>query len=92
MNADRRKLLRRDWLRSVGAICRAFEDGMRDAEARHTFDTFFDSYESSYALTLAYPDEILMETARKEGIAVEGREKNAIVRELFEKTGGYGHR
>lgn len=92
MDRSRRNLLRRDWIRQLGSIVRAFEDGMRDAEEKHAFDAFFDSYESSYALTLAYPDDILLETARKEGIAVEGRDKNAIVKELFEKKGGYGHR
>ena len=50
---------------------------------------YFDSYESSYALTLAYPDEILIETARQSGIRTDGREKNEIIKELFEKSGGY---
>jgi hypothetical protein len=92
MNQGRRQMLRRSWLGQVAEIFQAFENGMRSVQERHNFETFFDSYESSYALTLAYPEEILIETARKEGIAVEGREKNASVKELFEKKGGYGHR
>lgn len=92
MNRSRRNFLRRDWLRQAGAVFRAFQEGIRASEDAHAFDAFFDSYESSYALTLAYPEEILMETARKAGIAVDGRDKNAIVKELFEKKGGYGHR
>lgn len=92
MDNARRTLLRRGWIHPFYSICRSFRDGLRDADQKHAFDAFFESYESSYALTLAYPEEILMDTARKEGIAVEGRDKNAIVKELFEKKGGYGHR
>ena len=51
------------------------------------FDKFFQSYESSCALTLGYPDDILLETARMEGIECEGREKLDIVKELFMKKG-----
>jgi hypothetical protein len=51
------------------------------------FDEFFRSYESSYALTLGYPDDILLDTARMEGIECEGREKLDIVKELFMKKG-----
>ena len=46
------------------------------------------SYENSHTLTLCYPDDILLETARREGIRVEGRDKLEIVKELFEKKGG----
>ena len=59
----------------------------RDRE-RESFEEFFGSYESSYALTLNYPDEILLESARNEGIEVENREKIDIVREMFLKKGG----
>ncbi len=54
---------------------------------QNDFDKFFQSYESSYALTLGYPDDILLETARIEGIECEGREKLEIVKELFMKKG-----
>jgi hypothetical protein len=92
MDPTKRNLLRGDWLRQIGQIARAYKDGMRDVEEKYAFDAFFESYESSYALTLAYPEEILIETARREGICIEGRDKNAIVKELFEKKGGYDHR
>jgi hypothetical protein len=78
------------FLREVGKAIAAFESGVREAEEKADFDKFFDSYESSYALTLAYPDDILLETARREGIATDGREKIDIVKELFQKKGGYG--
>ncbi len=68
-----------------GAI-RGFAEGVAEVRAREDFDAFFDSYESSYALTLNYPDEILIESARMAGIPVEGRDKIAIARDLFEKT------
>jgi hypothetical protein len=75
-------------LREVGKVITAFESGIREAEEEENFERFFDSYESSYALTLAYPDDILIETARREGIATDGREKIDIVKELFQKRGG----
>ena len=78
------------FLREVGKVISAFESGVREAEEKENFERFFDSYESSYALTLAYPDDILIETARREGIETEGREKIEIVKELFQKKGGYG--
>ena len=67
---------------------KGFEDGLEEARQRAEFDQFFDSYESSYALTLAYPDDILLETARKYNIDTENRPKKDIVKELFIKKGG----
>ena len=46
---------------------------------------FFDSYESSCALTLAYPDEMILDAARRAGIQTENRETIDICRELFEQ-------
>ncbi len=62
------------------------EDDCKNDEQRD-FDQFFESYESSYALTLGYPDDILMETARLEGIDCENKDKIDIVKELFIKKG-----
>jgi len=70
-------------------VVAGFDEGVKKAEAKQNFDEYFDSYESSYALTLAYPDEILMETARQSGIEIDGRDKKEIIKELFEKKGGY---
>lgn len=63
---------------------------MQETRQSLAFDDFFKSYESSYALTLAYPDDILIATAHQHGIDTEGREKKEIVKELFEKYGGFG--
>lgn len=88
----RRIFCKRYLLQQFGRVAAGFDAGLREAEEDHALDAFFDSYESSYSLTLAYPDELLMDTARQHGIATEGREKNAIVKELIRKHGGYGHR
>lgn len=66
----------------------AFEYGCEKAQEEKDFEDFFSSYESSYALTLCYPDDILMETARNAGIECEGREKIDIVKDLFRKKEG----
>lgn len=89
VDKSKRDFCTRYFLRQIGEIIEGFEAGVQEAEQRENFDNFFKSYESSYALTLAYPDEILLETARSHGIETEGREKNDIVKELFEKKGGY---
>ena len=70
-------------------IVEGFGEGLKNAQESQEFDDFFGSYESSYALTLAYPDDILLDTADQLGIETEGREKNEIVKELFKKHGGY---
>jgi len=92
MDQGRRQFCTRFLSELAAQTVSAFREGTREAEARAEFDAFFADYESSYALTLAYPDDILLETARHEGIAVEGREKKDIVKDLFIKKGGYGHR
>ena len=48
-------------------------------------DNFFDSYENSYALTLAYPREFFEEMALTADIPYEGRDVLAIVRDLHDK-------
>lgn len=44
--------------------------------------SFFDSYEMSYSLTLAYPREMFEQMARENDISWEGVETIDIVREL----------
>ncbi|MGD2099987.1 MAG: hypothetical protein PVG35_20625 [Desulfobacterales bacterium] len=88
VDQNKRLFFRRGWLRQVGKVVSGFQEGMREAEQQDTFERYFESYESSYALTLAYPDDILLETAKRHGIETEGREKNDIVKELFKKHGG----
>ena len=88
VDQNKRLFFRRGWLRQVGEVVSGFQEGMREAEQKDSFERYFESYDSSYALTLAYPDDMLLETARRHGIETEGREKNDIVKELFKKHGG----
>ena len=88
VDRERRHFFTRGLARQIGIIVRGFESGVAEADRKEEFEKFFSSYESSYTLTLAYPDEILIETARRHRIDTEGREKNDIVKELFIKTGG----
>ena len=87
-NHGRRHFLKGLFREGVKTLA-AFQDGREEARRAEERNAFFESYESSYALTLAYPDDILLETARKNGIETEGREKNDIMKELFENHGGY---
>jgi hypothetical protein len=90
IDESKRQFFKRGFLRQLAGIVGGFREGVAEVERKEEFDRFFDSYESCYALVLAYPDDILLETARKEGVAVEGREKIDIVKELFIKKGAYG--
>jgi hypothetical protein len=85
----RRRFLSKYFLHQAGRCLQGFEDGLEEARQKAEFDQFFDSYESSYALTLAYPDDILLETAKKYDIETENRQKKDIVKELFIKKGGF---
>jgi hypothetical protein len=73
----------------MGEVMAAYEEGVKEVNRKTDFERFFESDESSAALTLAYPDDILMETARREGIEITGRKKSDIVKELFLKKGGF---
>jgi hypothetical protein len=73
----------------MGEVIDAYQEGVKEVNRRADFERFFESEESSASLTLAYPDDILMETARLEGIETTGREKSVIVRELFLKKGDF---
>jgi hypothetical protein len=90
MDNGRRDFFTRFFSEQAGKAIAGFRAGEKEARAEADFEAFFSDYESSYALTLAYPDDILLDAARKEGIQVEGREKNDIVKDLFLKKGGYG--
>jgi hypothetical protein len=71
----------------AGNFIASFRAGLQAAREQEAFNKFFESYESSYALTLAYPDDILLETARMNGVEVEGREKIDIIKELMMQKG-----
>jgi hypothetical protein len=86
---SRRGFFSEYFLHQAGRCLKGFEDGLAEARQKAEFDRFFESYESSYALTLAYPDDILLATARKYDIETENRSKKDIVKELFIKKGGF---
>ena len=88
VDRDRRHFFTRCLARQIGEIVHGFKTGVAEARRREEFDNFFSSYESSYALTLAYPDDILIETAHRNGIITDDRDKMDIVKELFIKKGG----
>lgn len=46
---------------------------------------FFDSYEMSYSLTLAYPREMFEQMARDQGLPYEGVETIDIANELYKR-------
>lgn len=89
VDKSKRVFFKHYFLEEIGKVFSGFDEGIKQAEAKSDFDAYFDSYESSYALTLAYPDDIMMETARQVGIETDGRDKKDIIKELFEKKGGY---
>jgi hypothetical protein len=85
MNQGRRSFfgqLLKEGAKSVAA----FREGLGREKEENPADSFFDSYESSYALTLC-EEELMMESARMAGIETEGRDRNEIARELFAKQG-----
>jgi hypothetical protein len=86
---SRRHFLSTYFLQQAGRCLQGFAAGLAEARRQADFDQFFESYESSYALTLAYPDDILLETARNFGIETEDRPKKDIVKDLFIKKGGF---
>jgi hypothetical protein len=91
MDKSKRKFCKTYFFQQAVNIAAGFQDGVRVAKEKEDFEAFFDSYESSYSLTLAYPDEILLDSARKSGVETEGREKIEIVKELLKKKGGYDY-
>ena len=83
----KRSFFRHGLFKQVGEIVSGFREGIQEADSESAFDRYFESYDSSYALTLAYPDDVLLETARMHGIETEGRERSEIVKELFRQNG-----
>ncbi len=92
IDKNRRHFFKRGLLRQVAEIVAGFQEGVATADRRDSFERFFESDESCYALTLAYPDDLLLETAKLHGIETEGRDKKDIVKELFLKKGGDEYR
>ena len=86
---SKRQFLSKYFLHQVGRCLRGFENGVDEIRQEADFENFFESDESSYALTLAYPDDILLETAKNYGIDTEDRSKREIVKELILKREDY---
>ena len=91
MDKSKREFCKKYFFQQAVSIAAGFQAGVQAAKEKEDFEAFFDSYESSYSLTLAYPDEILLDTARMSGVETEGREKIEFVTELLEKKGGYNY-
>ena len=47
---------------------------------------FFKDYNSSYSLSLAYPEELWVATAKSIGIDVEGKDRLQLAKEVFTKS------
>ncbi len=92
IDRNRRQFFKRGLLKQLAGIVAGFQEGVATADRRDSFERFFESDESCYALTLAYPDDLLLETAKLHGIETEGRDKKDIVKELFLKKGGDEYR
>jgi hypothetical protein len=73
-----------DLLREGVKSVAAFREGLGRGKEDNPADHFFDSYESSYALTLC-EEELVLESARLAGIETEGRDRIEIAKELFAK-------
>jgi len=73
-----------DACRSLGAVTGAIKGSLvfEDVTSSWEKQDFFSSYETSYSMTLAYPEDLLIESARAVGIPVDGREKLDIVRDM----------
>jgi nitrate reductase assembly molybdenum cofactor insertion protein NarJ len=75
-----------DLLREGAKAMAEFRETMEEARQEAQAEKYFDTYESSYALTLC-EEELMMDSARLAGIETEGRDRNEIARELFAKQG-----
>jgi hypothetical protein len=92
VDREKRYLFKGGFLKQIAGIAAGFREGMAAAERKADFDRFFETDESCYALALAYPDDLLLETARMHGIPTEGLEKKEIVKALFLREGGHEYR
>ncbi len=80
---SRREFFTRYLTRELSRVAGSFQEGLKEAREKAEFDRFFESYENSYSLTLAEPEELLLESARQAGIPVEGRDRREVVRDLW---------
>jgi biotin-(acetyl-CoA carboxylase) ligase len=87
IDRNRRQFFKRGLLKQLAGIVAGFQDGMATADRKDSFERFFESDESCYALTLAYPDDLLLETAKLSGIETEGRDKKRYRQGAFLEEG-----
>ena len=92
VDKSKRLFCKQGLLKQAAGIVAGFQEGLAAVERKNEFEKFFESDESCYALTMAYPEDLLIETARLHGIETEGRDKKEIVKELFQKQGGNEYR
>ncbi len=85
---SRREFFTRYLARELGRVAGGFQEGLKEAREQAEFERFFESYENSYSLTLAEPEELLIESARQAGIPVEGRDRREVVRDLWRQQRG----
>lgn len=57
----------------------------KENEPHNIMDTFFDSYENSYSLTLAYPRELFEQAAEKANIDHTQYETKELVEKLYKE-------
>lgn len=84
------KVSRRDFIstRLIRELRKLLVAGEPKSEkAGNLFERFFSSYEDSYALTLAYPEEVFIESAKKMGIETAGKDRLQLVKEIVAKAG-----
>jgi hypothetical protein len=86
MTDQSKRLLLPQMIQFLGEVAENFQEGINEARRKFALEDFFDSDESRTAFL---SDDILIETARLEGIETTGRDKIEIARELLIKKGGF---
>lgn len=84
MHDQGRRSFFNDLLREGAKALVQFRSTIEEAKEEAQAKKYFDTYESSYALTLC-EEELMLDSARLAGIETEGRDRNEIARELFAK-------
>lgn len=79
--------IKRAWLevcKGLGAVAGTVKGGIATDEEFIAWEAqdFFSSYETSYSMTLAYPEDLLIQSAKAAGIQTAGRSKLEIVEDM----------
>ena len=78
VDTSKRTFCRKYFFQQAAKIVSGFNAGVREAKEKEAFEDFFESYDSSYSLTLAYPDEIMI----KLPVSAVSRPKDAVKKRL----------